>query len=325
MNKGISVILCCYNSFSRLKPTLEHIARQEVSKDILWEVIVIDNNSDDGTAKYAEKIWKKLDCNVPFRIVFESQSGLSFAREKGINMAQYEYILFCDDDNWLANDYINKGYHVLNQNDSIGALGGKGKEISTITFPNWFDSLKTYYAVGEQHSKNGNIPILNSLYGAGLFIRKSLFEQLIKLGFSFLSTGRKSGNLSSGEDYELCLSIRLLGYKLWYDERLRFQHFITPNRLTWKYFQSLRKNIAYSSINIMPYFHEISNKPATLFWYILRFFKIITINIILIFVFSFQNSNKSVFLFYQVLSEIKFPLKVYHLRKEISKWGMKIS
>jgi len=41
--------------------------------------------------------------------------------------------------------------------------------------------------------------------------------------------------LSSGGDSELCLVILFLGYELYYDERLRFTHFIPKERLSWSY------------------------------------------------------------------------------------------
>jgi GT2 family glycosyltransferase len=44
---GVSVVVCCHNSASRLPTTLHHLAAQEVPRDLGWEVIVVDNASTD--------------------------------------------------------------------------------------------------------------------------------------------------------------------------------------------------------------------------------------------------------------------------------------
>ena len=54
--KGISVIICCYNSAERLPKTLEHIFAQKLSNDTIMEVIVIDNASKDTTTAIAQEL-----------------------------------------------------------------------------------------------------------------------------------------------------------------------------------------------------------------------------------------------------------------------------
>ena len=49
--KGISVIVCCYNSAERLTETIKHLAGQNVPHYIPWELIVVDNASTDNTAE----------------------------------------------------------------------------------------------------------------------------------------------------------------------------------------------------------------------------------------------------------------------------------
>src|ERR1700679_3060772 len=103
MKKGISVIICCYNSAKRLTQTLDHIFRQ---KNLVfdWEVIVVDNASTDSTSLIAEQLLSASLHKDKFKIVFEVTPGLIFARKKGVSVAQFDRLLFCDDDNWLAHD-----------------------------------------------------------------------------------------------------------------------------------------------------------------------------------------------------------------------------
>src|SRR5262245_41018784 len=106
--QGVSVIVCCYNSADRLPETLKHIAMQNVPDSILWEVIIVNNNSTDETEKVAISEWSRYHLSVPFKVVNESKPGLNFARKKGVENAGFSLLLFCDDDNWLDEDYLAK-------------------------------------------------------------------------------------------------------------------------------------------------------------------------------------------------------------------------
>ncbi len=74
--RGVSVIICCYNSSSRLIPTLNHLAKQEITRHIRWEIVVVNNSSTDNTAEVAIETWKQHNVAVPLYIVDEPVSGL---------------------------------------------------------------------------------------------------------------------------------------------------------------------------------------------------------------------------------------------------------
>src|SRR5688572_10602380 len=98
---GISVIICCYNSSSRLPETLKHLANQSVPGKINWELIVVNNASTDNTASVAETEWAKYNLEIPLHVVDQPVPGQSAARDKGYEVASHEYLLYVDDDNWL--------------------------------------------------------------------------------------------------------------------------------------------------------------------------------------------------------------------------------
>src|SRR5690606_12393187 len=118
---GVSVIVCCYNSSLRLPETLSYLAAQKVKAETQWELIVVNNNSNDNTVEIAEVKWNQLGAPVTLTIVDEPTPGLSYAREKGISVSQYDLFLFCDDDNWLQEDYIQNVITLFNDNPNIGA------------------------------------------------------------------------------------------------------------------------------------------------------------------------------------------------------------
>jgi glycosyltransferase involved in cell wall biosynthesis len=241
INKGISIIICCYNSSKRLPRTLEYIANQQINESILIEVLIVDNASTDNTTQLAQIEWDKQQCNFNFKIFEEKQPGLTNARICGVRNAQYEYLVFCDDDNWLSENYIQTAYEIMESDPLIGALGGQGIAVSDSAFPNWFEDVKGIYAAEKQAKENGDLKNRLHLWGAGLVTRSQLMNRVFDGNAPLLLVDRKGNALSSGGDSEICARIILLGYKLHYCDKLIFKHFISENRLTLEYKEALCK------------------------------------------------------------------------------------
>lgn len=92
----ISVVVCCYNASKRISDTVYGLVNQSAQKE-KYEVIVVDNNSDD----YGDllEVIKKIDlgeCNL--KIIREMNLGLSYARNRGVQESKGEYVFFIDDD-----------------------------------------------------------------------------------------------------------------------------------------------------------------------------------------------------------------------------------
>jgi glycosyltransferase involved in cell wall biosynthesis len=236
---GISVIICCFNSASRLPKTLEYIALQEVPENINWEILVVDNNSNDLTPEVAKSEWNTHKKAIPFKIVKEETPGLSHARNKGAKEAAFELLIFCDDDNWLEKNYVRYAYEIMNTNEKIGALGGRSEGFYETEKSFWFDRFGQAYAIGKPLAISGIANARTFIAGAGVVVRKSVLQTLDNLSFKQLITDRKGNELTSGGDAELCLILLYLGYDLYYDDRLQFIHFMPAKRLSWKYCVSL--------------------------------------------------------------------------------------
>ena len=239
IKKGLSIIICCYNSESRLPKVLVHLAKQEIGNDIPVELIIVNNVSTDHTTDVAQKEWGKYNNHFSFRMVDEEKPGQMFARQRGVEEAQYEYIIFCDDDNWLQSDYLQKAFDIMETNPHIGALGGQSIAVSNIDLPEWFADFEAGYAVGKQSQSSGDVSARGYLWGAGLMTRKILLSKIFNKKHPMLIEGRTGGKLISGDDSEICKRILLLGYSLHYDSDLLFYHYMTPNRLTWAYKKNL--------------------------------------------------------------------------------------
>jgi len=205
--------------------------------------------------------------------------GLANARIKGVVTATYDYIIFCDDDNWLYNDYVSRSYEIMESNNKIGVLGGRGIAVSDEELPFWFNSFQVAYAVGPQTLHSGYIKADSAVWGAGMVIRKYVYKKIIDAGFELLNSDRKGNLLSSGGDTEINRLYQLAGFKIYYDERLVFKHFIEKKRLTRNYYARLlagfneggKKIALYNSI-IRNRNYSTINKVIRYIYLLLKFF-----------------------------------------------------
>jgi len=214
-----------------------------------YELIIVDNNCTDNTIEIATGNWKALGSPFTFTIAKQPIPGLSYAREKGVQTARYDYLVLCDDDNWLCDDYLLKAFQLMEAMPEVALIGGVGEAVADIPIPGWFKAINGFgYAVGDEGRKTGYV---DSVYGAGMGIRKSVFIQLMNDGFSFILSDRTGINLSSGGDTELCLLVRNAGHKICLDKSLLFKHFLSSERLQWTYYLQLRKSFG----NAAAYLH----------------------------------------------------------------------
>jgi glycosyltransferase involved in cell wall biosynthesis len=252
MPDGVSIAICCHNSAQRLPPTLAHLAAQEVPSGLPWEVIVVDNASEDDTAGVAVSSWPSGG-PVPFRVVAEPQAGLSYARRRAFAESRYRIISFIDDDNWLCPKWVAGVAEIMASHPRAGACGGFGIAAYEVEPPDWFVQYQGCFAIGAQADGPGVICREKHLWGAGVSIRKCAWQQLLDGGFSHLLVGRKGRQLSGGEDLELSYALTLSGWDLYYDPSLNYQHYIPAKRMSWDYLRRLNRNIGAAMVGLEPY------------------------------------------------------------------------
>lgn len=251
---GISVLICSHNGASRIAETIRHVALQHTMPGTSWEVVIVDNASTDQTANVATQAWAALAADVPFRVIAEPTPGKDKAIDTGITHSAYAYILICDDDNWLSDDYVQTAFEIMQSYPQIGALGGQGFPVTETELPVWFHQFQNYYAVGKQNDVSGEVTTSKGfLWGAGMVINARALHTLYAAGFRRIITYERFPQVARGEDIELCLAIRLTGHKIWYDERLKFQHSISSNKLNWAYVMRLVKEGAYMGLILGAY------------------------------------------------------------------------
>jgi glycosyltransferase involved in cell wall biosynthesis len=266
---GVSIIICCYNAVKRIDPTLKHLQQQSFTKQISWEVILVDNASTDDTAHVAEQIWNGNRV-TDFRVVKELKTGLMNARHTGIITAKYDIVSFIDDDNWVEPGWVQKVFNLFEANNKMGACGGRNAAVFENIIPTWFDAFKESFAVGQQANKTGKIDKETGfLWGAGLSLRKSSWEALQKKNYVNLTLDRQGNILSAGGDTELCYALRLLGYELYYDDDITLQHFMPSGRMNFAYLKKMY--VGFGKANVKLNYYRVLLDPGVFnlseWWY----------------------------------------------------------
>ena len=115
----ISIIVPCYNVEKWVGHCLDSLIGQTLS-DI--EIICIDDKSTDNTLKILKQYSKK---DNRIKVVCNTQNcGLSETRNHGMRYANAPYIMFCDSDDWFADNMCEKMYNAITTNNADMAICG---------------------------------------------------------------------------------------------------------------------------------------------------------------------------------------------------------
>ena len=292
---GISIIICCYNSASRLEKTIQHIALQK-QVSFSFEVVLVDNNSTDKTSVIAKELFLRYNI-ANYQIVFESTTGLIYARKCGVLNTKHDILVFCDDDNWLEVNYLFNVALGFKTYPDAGILGSWSEAVfdENQIVPIWFNSVKECFAVIDKPSFDTECYFV---VGAGMAIRKKVTEVIFNEEFQ--SVGRKGTLLLSGEDNEICEKTIKLGYKVYQLKNLKLKHYLPPKRLTWSYVTRLNKG------------HGIYHMQKIYADYKKEFWRLYLANVLL--AISLVVNNPKAFYYFVFRFEGKLEASIFHVR-----------
>jgi glycosyltransferase involved in cell wall biosynthesis len=250
---GISVILCTYNGAARLPETLRHLAAQQLPGRVAWEVLLIDNASTDNTAEVARQAARQHP-GLPLRVLREPVAGKIHALTRGFREAVYAYYVVCDDDCWLPPDYLRVAHAQMTAHPEAGIMNGPYQNVYDAEPPAWYRRMEPLVALntlGDRRLDITDDP--GSIWGAGMVLRRRAYEELLAAGFTPALTGGLGAKRSAGEDTELCLAARLLGYRIVYEPALHFRHFVTAGRMQWQTLVHIARANGAASISYSAY------------------------------------------------------------------------
>jgi glycosyltransferase involved in cell wall biosynthesis len=231
----LDIVVPTYNREALLRRTLASIANAPAPPDLEIEVLVVDNNSSDGTAEVVGRAMSQLAPRV--RYLRETRQGRSHALNAGVAAADGELVGFIDDDEeihprWLAivHDWFQK--------PDVDFIGGPYVPKWTSPPPDW---VPADYRGVIGWSEGGNAvrafgpesPDL-LLAGGNAVIRRAVLE---RCGPYATDIGRTAERLLACEDAEMYERLLTAGARGFFVPDLIIFHHIFPERLTKRYFR----------------------------------------------------------------------------------------
>ena len=230
----VSVLIVTWNRKKDVLETVESVYEQAYRK---FEIIVVDNGSDDGTI--AALRLSQPDVKV---VALDRNIGISAGRNAGIRIARGEIIFCLDSDASLHHDALTNLVHRFQADLDIGVINSKIVNAYTKELdggPGW--------AYSEEQKANQDVEFLSwSFSEGGAAIRKRVFDQ-VGLFWELLFFGC--------EGQELSLRVWDAGYKvLYYPESIVYHRASSQQRVAGKDRDSLFfKNNLYIYIARYPF------------------------------------------------------------------------
>ena len=226
-----SFIICTKNSSTHINQVLNSIKSQFTNISNTYEILIIDYKSSDNTQMIVENFQSKNDY-IKISFFNFDKPGKSPALVFGLNNSNGDYIVVVDDDTILFKNYLENLKKII-KNKKIGILGSKGHLCNQKNIPQWFDEFKGHFAIGIPYEAN------DWVWGACSVINNSVWKRLSSMGFRLILNPARISNYSpidiGGEDTELSLAIKCMGYEVRFYNELNFYHCFDEKRITKKY------------------------------------------------------------------------------------------
>jgi glycosyltransferase involved in cell wall biosynthesis len=243
-----TIAIPTYNGAKRLPLLLSALDQQKPVPGIQWEVLVVDNNSQDDTARIVQA-WQEKQLSYGIRYCHETQQGAAFARQRAIREATGTWVGFLDDDLTPDENWLGAAIRFRDFRPRLGAFSGKIRGVYEIKPPPDFDKIKAFLAIRD----HGNKPRpfapehLQLPPAASLVVRRSAWlesvpaEQKLTGPIQQRFSHKRSNLLIQGEDYESLLYLHRANWEIWYTPDLVASHHIPATRFDRDYLLTLSK------------------------------------------------------------------------------------
>jgi dolichyl-phosphate beta-glucosyltransferase len=204
----LSVVIPSYNEMANLqKGTLEKVERYLEKQKYEYEVLVVDDGSDDGSLEFVKRFVKE---NRQFRLIENSHMGKAGAVTTGMLKAIGEHILFTDMDQATPIDDLGKLLeHKNSYNVVIGSRSTtrKGAPFTRKLMSQGMITLRSIIV--------GLPEIKDTQCGFKLFKKdaaQNIFEKIKKIHHGFKTIHGSS--VTAGFDVEILYIAKKMGYKI---------------------------------------------------------------------------------------------------------------
>jgi len=237
MKTDLSVIILSYNTKDLTLQCILHLQRALSKGSITAEIIVVDNNSNDGSPEELKKLQNekkiKLICNTDNR-------GFGKSNNQGLVIAQGRYVLYLNSDVLVPEEpFLDELVKEMDEHLLYGALtvsvrlpSGGIDPASHRGFPTVWRAL-CYYSYFEKIT--ASLPLLNRVFGGYHLSHLSLSQKheidspsgaffLARKDILTVLNGFDEQFFMYGEDLDLAFRIKRLGYIIMYDPTSSIVH-----------------------------------------------------------------------------------------------------
>jgi GT2 family glycosyltransferase len=219
----ISIIIVNYNVKEYIIDCIQSIIRW-TPETIQYEIIVVDNNSQDGSVN-------ALETKFPEITILKNKNNIGFTRaiNQGANIANGAYLFLLNPDTLFLEDSMTALYSFLEHNHHVGIVGPKlistdgNIQQSYWKYPTLISTILSIYHLdflnknkNSNHYDKSNYFSVDAISGGSFFLAKNLFNDLN--GFN--------DNLFWMEDIDFCKRASTLGHKIAYLPKTKLVHFI---------------------------------------------------------------------------------------------------
>ena len=219
----ISIVIVNYNVKEYIIPCIQSIF-QHYSHSLSVEIIVVDNNSQDGSVN-------ALETKFPEITILKNKNNIGFTRaiNQGANIANGSYLFILNPDTLFIEDSLTILYSFLENNHRVEIVGPKlistdgNIQQSYWKYPTLISAILSIYHLdfmnknkNSNHYGKSNYFSVDAISGGSFFLAKNLFNDLN--GFN--------DNLFWMEDIDFCKRASTLGHKIAYLPKTKLVHFI---------------------------------------------------------------------------------------------------
>jgi len=233
----VTVAVCTRDRPGQLAAFLSSACSLVVPPELRWELVIIDNGSDDASAAVVEGFASSL----PLRRIEEPVIGVSHARNRAVREARGDYICWADDDTILGRDWLSAYLAAFRRHPDAAIFGGRILARQEEPAPRWVRaSLQCWQlkcVFGHRDFRDA-APIDtnrdNGPWGSNFAMRtleQRLFEYDPALGHS-------PEHNRAGEESDVVYRTLAGGVNGWWVPQSVVHHVIPPHRQTWSYLYS---------------------------------------------------------------------------------------
>jgi glycosyltransferase involved in cell wall biosynthesis len=240
MQIAISVVICSYNREAYIIQAIDSLYQQDLDKK-LYEVIVVDNNSQDNTAeKVREYIATHPDMQLSYHL--EKRQGASYARNTGAALSSGQLICCMDDDAVAMPGYLQNIIRFFETHPDATGLGGRIIPRYIPAEPKWMSHYVSSlvgnfdYSPETKPFDNGRYPLESNM-----IVRREDFFAV--KGFNTSLPGVKGTLRIGGEGKEFFYKLIERGGIIWYDPTVIVHHVVEVKKLTPEYMYRVASGI----------------------------------------------------------------------------------